>query len=107
MGKLRLQMHATDADLAAWRLGSRQSEGCVRMPATLNSFLDKNGLLDEDYDEALGAGEALWVMRSDRTPTAHPGRYLIVVDSERPGRPDWSPLPAKLPRVSTPRHGPG
>ncbi len=107
MGKLRLQMHSTDADLAAWRLGTAQSEGCVRIPATLNSFMDKNGLLDEDYDRSLAAGQTLWVLRKDRTPTSQPGRYLIVVDSERRGRPDWSPLPIKPPTVRTPPRRPG
>lgn len=107
MGKLRLQMHATDADLAAWRLGSAQSEGCVRIPATLNSFLDQNGLLDEAYDRALGAGQSLWVLRKDRTPHPQAGRYLVVVESERQGRPDWSPLPIKPPVLSTSRRRPG
>lgn len=48
MGELRLQMHATDPQLAEARLGTPQSEGCIRIPATFNSFLDLNGLLDAD-----------------------------------------------------------
>ena len=95
MGVLRLQMHATDPDLAEGRLGSAQSEGCVRIPATLNSFIDRHGVLDDAYQQAEAAGEHLWVLRKDRTPTATPGRYLVVIDSERSERPLWSPPPVK------------
>ena len=38
-------------------------------------------------------GKSLSVLRKDRTPVASPGRYLVVVDSERAVRPNWSPLP--------------
>ncbi|WP_327081568.1 L,D-transpeptidase [Polaromonas sp. CG_9.5] len=93
MGKLRLQMHSTDPVLAEPRLGTAQSEGCVRIPATLNDFIDRHGLIDEDYDRALAEGDKLWVLRKDRTPVSSPGRYLVVVDTQREARPDWSPLP--------------
>ena len=95
MGKLRLQMHSTDPVLAAPRLGSAQSEGCVRIPATLNAFIDRHALLDADYERALVSGGHLWVLRKDRTPTPSPGRYMVVVDTRREVRPDWSPQPAK------------
>ena len=95
MGELRLQMHSTDPDLAAWRLGSAQSEGCVRIPATLNDFIDRHGVLDEDYERALKSGSHLWVLRKDRTPVASAGRYVVVVDSKRDERPAWSPAPLK------------
>lgn len=95
MGVLRLQMHATDPALAEYRLGTAQSEGCVRIPATLNTFLDRHAILDEDYERAVAEGDSLWVLRQDRTPTDTPGRYLVVVESERIERPPWSPLPAK------------
>ena len=95
MGTLRLQMHSTDPVLAAPRLGTAQSEGCVRIPATLNAFIDRYALLDEDYERALASGDPLWVLRKDRTPTPSPGRYMVVVDTQRGERPAWSPLPAK------------
>ena len=31
----------------------------------------------------------------DRAPTSWSGRYLVVIDSGRAERPDWSPLPAR------------
>ena len=95
MGVLRLQMHATDPDLAAPRLGTAQSEGCVRIPASLNAFIDRHGLLDAAYEQAVQEGAHLWVLRVDRTPTPDAGRYLVVVDSERKERPAWLPLPTK------------
>ena len=95
MGVLRLQMHATDPNLAAPRLGTVQSEGCVRIPASLNAFIDRHGLLDAAYEQAVDEGAHLWVLRVDRTPTPYAGRYLVVVDSERKERPAWSPLPVR------------
>lgn len=92
---MRLQMHATDPDLAEPYLGSRRSKGCVRIPASLNDFIDRYGLLDEDYDRAVAEGRHLWVLRKDRTPTAYPGRYMIVIDSGRDKRPEWLSPPGK------------
>ncbi|MFM9927235.1 L,D-transpeptidase [Variovorax sp. H27-G14] len=95
MGVMRLQMHATDPALAEPKLGTAQSEGCVRIPSSLNEFIDRNGLLDADYEKSASEGAHLWVLRRDRTPTAWPGRSMVVVDSGRTERPEWSPLPAK------------
>ena len=94
MGVLRLQMHSTDPDLAEPRLGTAQSEGCVRIPASLNAFIDQHGLLDAAYEQAVDDGAHLWVLQADRTPTPYAGRYLVVVDSERKERPAWAPAPA-------------
>jgi hypothetical protein len=93
MGELRLQMHATDPELAESRLGTRQSEGCVRIPASLNDFLDRRGVLDADYERALAEGRHLWVLRADRTPTPTAGSYIVVVDSDTLTRPAWAALP--------------
>lgn len=106
MGKLRLQMHSTDPVLAEPRLGTAQSEGCVRIPGTLNDFIDRHGLIDEDYDRALAEGDTLWVLRKDRTPVSSPGRYLVVVDTEREARSDWSPLPVTRKPAAKPKPKP-
>jgi hypothetical protein len=87
---MRLQVHATDPDVLEPRLGTAQSKGCIRIPATLNEFLDLNGLLDADYDEALDAGRTLWVLRTDRRRHAAAGRWLVVIDSEAAVRPAWA-----------------
>ncbi|MDP2065788.1 MAG: L,D-transpeptidase [Burkholderiaceae bacterium] len=90
---MRLQMHATDPDTLEPRLGRPESKGCIRIAATLNVFLDRYGVLDADYEQALARGRSLWVMRADRTPVPWPGRYLVIVDSQATERPAWAPLP--------------
>ena len=52
MGVLRLQMHATAPDPAEQTLGTPQSEGCVRIPASLNEFVDRQGLRGEDCERS-------------------------------------------------------
>ena len=91
---MRLQMHATDPDVLEPRLGRVASKGCIRIPATLNRFLDRHGLLDADYAQALARGETPWVLPADREPFPLPGRYLGVVDSGATVRPDWAALRA-------------
>jgi hypothetical protein len=93
MGLMRLQMHATDPDWLENRLGTVQSKGCIRIPATLNWLIDRYGLLDADYEYALTEGKTLWVLHPNRQLTPWSGRYLIVVDSRREERPSWTPLP--------------
>lgn len=90
---MRLQMHATDPDVLAPRLGRPDSKGCVRIPASLNTWLDKFGILDADYLQAAAAGQPLWMLRADRTPAPWPGRYLVIIDSGTPVRPDWARPP--------------
>jgi hypothetical protein len=92
---MRLQMHATDPDLLERRLGTVQSKGCIRIPATLDTFIDRYAILDAEYEEAMAMGETFWVLSKEREPTVWPGRLLIVVDSGRTSRPPWSPLPGK------------
>jgi len=81
-------MHATDPDMLESRLGTRQSKGCIRIPATLNVFIDRYGLLDADYEQAAAQGKHLWVLRPDRQPTPWSGRYLVIVDSRQVRRPE-------------------
>ena len=90
MGELRLQMHSTDRDALEQRLGTAQSEGCIRMPAELNEFLDVYGILDHDYESVIATGNHPWVLRKDRIPTPWSGRYLVVVESDAVSRPEWA-----------------
>lgn len=96
---MRLQLHATDPDLLEPWLGSRRSKGCIRIPASLNIFIDRHGLLDADYEDAARTGKHLWVLGADRMPTQWPGRWLVVADSGRAVRPVWS-LPPPHRRTS-------
>lgn len=72
-----------------------QSKSCIRIPASLNDFIDRYGILDADYERALAEGKKLWVLHKERTPTPWSGRYLVIVDSGRTERPAWSPAPER------------
>jgi hypothetical protein len=83
---MRLQVHSTDPDRLAPRLGRRDSKGCVRIPSDLNAFIDRHGLLDADY--LLSASPAARrVLHADRTPVPWPGRLLVIVDDPPPATP--------------------
>lgn len=74
---IRFQMHATDPDYLEPRLGTPDSQGCVRIHNTFNDFLDQYGIIDEQY-EAINS----WVLRKDRKIIQEPGSYLLVIDTE-------------------------
>ena len=56
LGKLRLQMQVTDPLLAEPELGTAQSEGRIRLPATLDTFIDRHGWLDEACERQSHSG---------------------------------------------------
>jgi len=87
---MRLQMHATDPDFLEERLGSAQSKGCIRIPASLNRLIDFYGLLDADYEQSLLEGKNMWMLHPHRQATPWSGRYLIVVDTMLTERPTWA-----------------
>ena len=89
---MRLQMHATDRALLEPRLGQRASKGCIRIPHALNLFIDRHGVLDAAYDEALAQGRGQWVLRPGHVPNPWAGRWLVVIDSERTERAAWAPV---------------
>ncbi len=80
--EIRMQMHATDPDYLEQRLGHPASEGCVRIPAAMDRFLDMHGVLDADYERAARDDARLdSILPRDRTPTPLAGDALVVVDS--------------------------
>jgi hypothetical protein len=87
-GQIRLLLHATDPANLERRLGRPASKGCVRVPAAMNRFLDRHGVLDADYERAaqVDPGFAALLL-SDRTPTPLAGDMLVVIDSSEPRRP--------------------
>ena len=93
-GQMRLQMHSTDPNLLESRLGSAQSKGCIRIPTSMNLFIDRYGLLDAHYEHAIASGQKFWVLSPLREPTPWSGQYLVVVDTERQTRASWSPPPS-------------
>jgi hypothetical protein len=102
ISQMRFQMHATDPDRLEPLLGIRHSKGCVRIPATLNAFLDHYGILDAEYQDLVDAGRSLWVLHPDRQVTPWAGRYIVVIDSARKTRPAWSPAPGSVLRAKMP-----
>lgn len=81
-GGMRLAMHATDPDRLEARLGSRASQGCVRLSGPLNLFLDRHGIIDRLQEEAAVTDRRFAaLLRSDRTPSPYAGTSLVVVDS--------------------------
>lgn len=102
MSQMRFQMHATDPDRLEPLLGIRHSKGCVRIPASLNAFIDHYGILDAEYAALVESGKSLWVLKSDRQVTPWAGRYIVVVDSARNSRPAWAPAPGSKVRAKVP-----
>jgi len=82
-GAADLRVQVRGADRRAERsLGTPCPEGCILLPASLISFLDEYGILDEGVP-----GLAY------RHVLPYRGRHLMLVDSEREERPEWSPAP--------------
>ncbi|WP_246290859.1 L,D-transpeptidase [Paraburkholderia fynbosensis] len=102
VSQMRFQMHSTDPDRLEPLLGIRHSKGCVRMPASLDAFLDHYGILDAEYATLIDSGKSLWVLKSDRQITPWAGRYIVVVDSARKSRPAWAPAPGGKARAKVP-----
>jgi hypothetical protein len=79
---IRLLMHATDPDYLEQRLGRPASQGCVRIPAAMNRFLDVPGVLDLDYERAARDDPRFAaVLLPNRQPTELAGRALVIIDS--------------------------
>lgn len=84
-GPIRLEMHATDPVFLERQLGHMASAGCIRIPASLNIFIDKNGLLDAEYERKAATDRRFQaLLRPDRTPSPLAGMAVIVIDSTPP-----------------------
>ena len=75
-------MHATDPEYLEQRIGRPASEGCVRVPARVNRFMDRHGVLDLDYERA-AVDDIRYraLLLPDRTPTPLAGEALVVINS--------------------------
>ncbi len=102
---MRFQMHATDPDRLEPLLGIRHSKGCVRIPASLNMFIDHNGIIDAEYQALVDSGRSLWVLHSNREISPYAGRFVVVIDSARKTRPAWAPAPGSQARAKLPKGG--
>ncbi len=75
---IRLLVHATDPEFGEPRLGHVDSKGCVRIPARLNRFLDRYGVLDQEYE---GNVKAKYVLLPHRSPIPFAGKFVVIIDS--------------------------
>ena len=79
---IRLMLHATDPDKLEQRIGQPASQGCIRIPAAMNRFLDRHGVLDVEYERAAVTEIRFRALLShDRDPSPLAGNTLVVVDS--------------------------
>jgi len=84
-GEIRMLMHSTDPDNLEARLGRPDSEGCVRVSAAMNVFLDRHAVLDADYLRAAKTDPRFAaILAPDGVPSPYAGTYLVVFDSTRP-----------------------
>ena len=84
---IRLMMHATDPDRLEQRIGRPASQGCIRIPAALNRFLDRHGVLDAEYERAAATDIRFRaLLPRGRTPTPLAGTALVVTESPEPIR---------------------
>ena len=82
--EIRLLLHATDPDYLEQRLGRPASKGCIRIPATMNRFLDVYGVLDADYERAARDDAGVRsILLPEREPTPLAGNAMVVVDSSQ------------------------
>lgn len=97
-GQIRLEIHATDPQFLEWRLGHPASEGCIRIPATMNHFMDHYGLIDALYEQAAGYDPRFSaLLPKDREQTPIAGDLVIVVDSGPLTEPKIDPIADKRP----------
>ena len=89
----RLKRHTTAPRVTASQLGTRRSEGCEPMFFSLNDFTDRHTLPHRGYERSLAHGVHHWVLREDRTPSASPRGYRVMVDSTETARAQCSLLP--------------
>ena len=83
---IRLSMHATDPVVLEPRIGRPDSEGCVRLSAPMNRFLDHYGVIDADYERAARTDARFErLLARDREPSPLAGNALVVFDSSTGG----------------------
>jgi len=80
-GEIRLLLHATDPGILEPRIGRRDSQGCVRIPATMNLFLDRNGVLDYETGRAAETDRRFAALLGAQQRTTLAGTLMVVVDS--------------------------
>lgn len=76
--QIRMQMHATDPQYLEQRLGTPASQGCLRLSAETNQFLDKYAIIDRNIEQS----KIKWALKKERTPVTNEGSFVLVVNTE-------------------------
>ena len=91
VNEMHLQMHVTDPDVLERRLGSAQSKGCIRIPASLNRLINRYGVLDAEYKRARYTPQAI-----TRTTTSWPKACGTGFEMPRNCHPDETMVITKM-----------
>ena len=70
--------------------GPRNRKAASEFPRPWTFFWIRHAILDADYDAAAAQGKTFWVLSKIRTPTPLSGRHLVIVDTGRDARPNWT-----------------
>lgn len=76
--QIRMQMHATDPQFLEQRLGNPASQGCIRLSAETNQFIDSHAIIDKKIEDSSQS----WTLKKDRTPVSNQGSFVLVVNTD-------------------------
>lgn len=76
--QIRMQMHATDPQFLEQRLGNPASQGCIRLSAETNQFIDNHAIIDKKIEDSSQS----WTLKKDRTPVSNQGSFVLVVNTD-------------------------
>ncbi len=104
---VRMEMHATDPANLELRLGHWDSEGCIRIPSSFNTFLDNQGLIDAKLRDAAQTDRRFAALLPKTTTNPLAGSVVVVVDTTDPAAPPSDPVRANAmqhPDIPGPEH---
>lgn len=78
--QIRMQMHATDPQFLEQRLGNPASQGCIRLSAETNQFLDNHAIIDKNIENSSMA----WSLKKERSKVDNQGSFVLVINSDKP-----------------------
>lgn len=80
--QIRMEMHATDPANLEHRIGRPDSEGCIRIHADVNEFLDHYGILDKIPNQ-LSTTDKRWkyLLGKEHKFIPEAGEYYVIVDN--------------------------
>lgn len=82
---IRMELHATDPANLEKRIGRADSEGCIRVPSSMNKLIDIYGILDKQTNEKAMNGSLAWkqLLGKDHKYSSIAGDKIVVIDSDK------------------------